>query len=319
VSRIRLFTAPTLEAAMMQVRQDLGVDALIIETQERPGQIQVVATTEPQPAKAVPLKLKRLVDEAPLFQKAATPDVIARILSFHQTPAHIIEQILKNLPRQLEHITAEMALAQAMAPVFTWPLLDFSTQTQPVVLVGPPGVGKTVTLTKLAVEALIQKRRVRLITTDTFKSGAVAQLQQLAARLDVAFQALDSPAACASANMRAHLSGELLLVDTPGINPFLQSDTDLLQSYTEMIDGQLVFTMSAGGDAQECTDLAACFRAMGATAMIVTKLDLTRRLTAVMAMMTVIPMARYSLSPYVATPLEIPTSETFVQLLTSPR
>lgn len=303
----------------MQVRQDLGADALIIETQERPGQIQVAATTESRAEKTIPLKLKRLVDEAPLFQKAATPDFIARILSFHQTPTNIIEQILTNLPRQLGYVTAEAALAQAIAPIFTWPTLDLSVQTQPVILVGPPGVGKTVTLTKLAVEALTHKRSVRLITTDTFKSGAVAQLQQLAARLDVPFQALESPAACASVSMRAQLSGELLLIDSPGINPFLRSDTDLLQSYIEMIEGQLIFTISAGGDAQECTDWAACFRAMGATAMIVTKLDLTRRLTAVMAMMTVIPMARYSVSPYVATPLETPTSDNFVQLLTTPR
>ena len=53
-------------------------------------------------------------------------------------------------------------------------------------LVGPTGVGKTTTLAKLAATLLLKQRRsVALISTDTFRVGAVAQLQVYAEILGV--------------------------------------------------------------------------------------------------------------------------------------
>ena len=58
-----------------------------------------------------------------------------------------------------------------------------------VVLVGPTGVGKTTTIAKLAGKlSLIEKRKVGLITIDTYRIGAVEQLKTYADIMNIPFR-----------------------------------------------------------------------------------------------------------------------------------
>lgn len=58
-----------------------------------------------------------------------------------------------------------------------------------VVLVGPTGVGKTTTIAKLAGRlALIEKKKVGLITIDTYRIGAVEQLKTYAEIMNIPFK-----------------------------------------------------------------------------------------------------------------------------------
>lgn len=58
-----------------------------------------------------------------------------------------------------------------------------------VVLVGPTGVGKTTTIAKLAGRlSLVEKKKVGLITIDTYRIGAVEQLKTYAEIMDIDFK-----------------------------------------------------------------------------------------------------------------------------------
>ncbi|EHJ01468.1 flagellar biosynthetic protein FlhF [Clostridium sp. DL-VIII] len=58
-----------------------------------------------------------------------------------------------------------------------------------VVLVGPTGVGKTTTIAKLAGRlSLIEKKRVGLITVDTYRIGAIEQLKTYAEIMNIPFK-----------------------------------------------------------------------------------------------------------------------------------
>jgi len=85
-------------------------------------------------------------------------------------------------------------------------------------LVGPTGVGKTTTLAKIAAEcALKYKKRVALITTDTYRIAAIDQLKTYAkilnVPLEVCYSLEDYKQAC-----EAFKDYDIILTDTAGRN-----------------------------------------------------------------------------------------------------
>jgi flagellar biosynthesis protein FlhF len=95
-----------------------------------------------------------------------------------------------------------------------------------IALVGPTGAGKTTTSIKLALHAqAFGGRAVGMVTLDTYRAGAVAQLEAYAevARLplEVAYDAADVRGALARL---AHC--DVVVVDTPGRGPRATDDDD---------------------------------------------------------------------------------------------
>jgi flagellar biosynthesis protein FlhF len=88
-----------------------------------------------------------------------------------------------------------------------------------IALVGPTGAGKTTSAVKLSLnDAAFGGRRVGLVTLDTYRAGAVAQLETYAevARLpmEVVYDAADVPGAIARL-----ARCDVVVVDTPGRGP----------------------------------------------------------------------------------------------------
>ena len=87
-----------------------------------------------------------------------------------------------------------------------------------IACVGPTGVGKTTTLAKLAARAVLEfGRRVRVISLDTFRVGAVEQWRRYAELIGLSFDVATNPG---TFHRVVHGSSEdLILVDTPGRGP----------------------------------------------------------------------------------------------------
>lgn len=127
-----------------------------------------------------------------------------------------------------------------------------------VALVGPTGVGKTTTLAKLAAHlTLQQKKRVALITADTYRVAAVDQLRTyseiLGTPLEVVYEASDIE----SALMR-HWDRDVILVDTAGRSPRNEAHMNELREYLEALqpaDTFLVMSLTSSyRDAQTIVD-----------------------------------------------------------------
>jgi flagellar biosynthesis protein FlhF len=93
-----------------------------------------------------------------------------------------------------------------------------------IALVGPTGAGKTTSAVKLALnEHAFGSHRVGLVTLDTYRAGAVAQLETYAevARLpmEVVYDAADVPGALARL-----ARCDVVIVDTPGRGPRTSDD-----------------------------------------------------------------------------------------------
>ena len=86
-------------------------------------------------------------------------------------------------------------------------------------LVGPTGVGKTTTIAKLAAHyRLKEKRRVGLITVDTYRIAAVEQLRTYADIIDLPMQVVSTPREMREAVRRMD-NLDLVLMDTAGRSP----------------------------------------------------------------------------------------------------
>lgn len=88
--------------------------------------------------------------------------------------------------------------------------------TAVVVLVGPPGAGKTTSIVKIAARHLYDTRRPpALVSFDNYRIGGADQLRTFASLLSAPFQAVETPAALL-ASLQLLSSHDLILIDTSG-------------------------------------------------------------------------------------------------------
>jgi len=95
--------------------------------------------------------------------------------------------------------------------------LTAPTRGTAVMLIGPTGAGKTTTIAKIAARAaLIDGRRVGLITLDNYRIGGIDQIRTFAELIGVPLEVAETPAALGELIDPAH---ELTLIDTAGRSP----------------------------------------------------------------------------------------------------
>ena len=145
-----------------------------------------------------------------------------------------------------------------------------------VALVGPTGVGKTTTIAKLAANfRLREKRRVGLITVDTYRIAAVEQLRTYADIIDLPMQVVSTPREMREA-MHAMGDLDLVLMDTAGRSPKDEVKIQELKAFlseAQADEVHLVLSSVTGAATLERT--AERFAAVGTTHLVLTKLDET--------------------------------------------
>jgi flagellar biosynthesis protein FlhF len=143
-----------------------------------------------------------------------------------------------------------------------------------VALVGPTGVGKTTTIAKLAANyRLREKRKVGLITVDTYRIAAVEQLRTYADIIDLPMQVVSTPREMREA-VQSMSNLDLVLLDTAGRSPKDEVKIQELRAFLTEAGAHevhLVLSSVAGGSSLQRT--AERFAEVGTTALILTKLD----------------------------------------------
>jgi len=324
--RLKTFSAKSMKAVMAQVRESMGADAVIVSVEQGgKGHVRVTAaadrdlppprtpeTPEPRSTPAAeeerrgPSVVSRDFDAADL--KAA--------VAHHGLPPELGERILA-LSDGFQVSSLAEALAQAFdSLVRIAPLAP--TAARPVMLIGPPGAGKTVSAAKLAAEAAVNGHGVRLVTTDTVKASGIDQLAHYAEMMEVPVAAADSESALAR-EVAAAQEGELVLIDSCGLNPFVVEELETAVRFIRAAEAEPVLVLPAGIDGLEAADMAEIFAEMGARRFIATRLDTARRYGSILTAARAgrLALAGFARSPYLAEPLETPSALGLARLFAS--
>lgn len=156
-----------------------------------------------------------------------------------------------------------------------------------VALIGPTGVGKTTTVAKLAAGFRMRsKRRVGLLTIDTFRIAAVQQLQAYAQIMDLPMVVVESADQMHAAIERLG-DVDLILIDTAGRSPKgdvnIASLANLLRTAQPDETHLVVSATSTAAVVRSAID---GFAAARPTAAILTKLDETPYTAGVLSAIT---------------------------------
>jgi flagellar biosynthesis protein FlhF len=253
--RLKLYRAPAMAQAMARVRAELGEDALILATRRVGDGVEITAALEPEDQPPPP----------PLVE--ADPARLAA-LEFHG----ITNPVLAAL--------RDGDLATVLAGAIPFAALPLGQQ--PLLMVGPPGAGKTLTVARLATRLVMAGSAPMVITADGQRAGAIEQLAAFTRLLGISLIVACHPVTLGRALTRRPPAATVL-VDTPGCDPFDPTQVEELTALAAAISGAMVLVLPAGLDPAEAADLARGFAAAGANLLVVTRIDLAHRLGGVLA------------------------------------
>lgn len=185
-------------------------------------------------------------------------------------------------------------------------------------LVGPAGVGKTTTLAKLAsLQALQHEKAVGLVSLDTYRIGATEALKIYARVLQVPLEIAADKKGLKQALARLK-DRDLILIDTPGINPRHAQHLDELRGF---FDGGLAveihLVLSAAAKERDLMETVGRLRVLPVNRLLFTKLDETNTYGAMLAPMvrSKLPLSYFTTSGQPPDGIEIATLERLGALL----
>lgn len=176
----------------------------------------------------------------------------------------------------------------ALADVYQKMILKFGnsqelTESQKgpkvVFFIGPTGVGKTTTIAKIAAEyQLDKKRKVALLTADTYRIAAAEQLRTYAGILEVPFRVIYSAEEISQA-VRDFQDYDYIMVDTAGHAHQNEDQREIIKGLIHAADGltdtDVFLVLSATTKYNDLKKIVDAYREVTDYRLIFTKLDET--------------------------------------------
>jgi flagellar biosynthesis protein FlhF len=255
--RLKLYRASGVAEAMAQVRADLGVDALILATRRVGNGVEVTAALEPE-------------DEAPPPRASFPEPARLAALRFHGVPDELLDGLLHG------------NLVDAVSGAVGFGSLDLTAGSRPLLLVGPPGAGKTLSVARLATRLVMSGETPMVVTADGRRAGATEQLAAFTRLLGLNLIVASHPVMLGRALARRPTDAPVL-IDAPGTDPFDPTQREEIAALAVTVNAVVALVVPAGLDPAEPADIACAFAEAGASLLIITRLDITRRLGGVLA------------------------------------
>jgi flagellar biosynthesis protein FlhF len=143
-----------------------------------------------------------------------------------------------------------------------------------VAMVGPMGVGKTTTVVKLAaIHKLIHRQNVGLITTDTYRIGAIEQLRTFAGIAGIPMEVVYKPSEMEDA-LRGFRKKDIVFIDTVGRNQRAKKElTDLKKFIEAASPDEIHLVLSVSTNRQTLLDIINRFKVLKPSRLLFSKMD----------------------------------------------
>ncbi|WP_026828024.1 AAA family ATPase [Exiguobacterium artemiae] len=305
---VKRIIANSVSEAMELVKQDLGNDAIILNTRQikvgglfglfAQKKVELVASVEEHPVVKTAQPVKQI---SPELQPTKTA-VQSRPPTMESLSPKIVSFASRRLPEALsayEVLLAEPALQheaealydllvstyyktndlsqveQAFITTLTTPIQVTTATSRFIMVTGPTGVGKTTTLAKLAAYYRLTKQQtVGLITTDTYRISAIEQLRTYADIIDIPLRVAYDLQEFEQA--KAELSDcDVILVDTAGRNFLDAGYVEQLKKRHDFSDTDVFLVLSLTSKYRDLEQIQQRFDQVPLSGFIFTKADET--------------------------------------------
>lgn len=288
---IHRFEAENMRDALAKVKAELGAEAMIISTRTlRKGlvgrAIEVTADLEEETSPRIPKQLKAYV------RNDATPGLMEDDMERFMAPlrselrslrtlmrAQADSRVNEDIRKELADLRYELAALRDhkepnLAEIVERYDLVAPTAGRVIALVGPTGVGKTTTIAKLAAQAaLVEQKRVGMITLDSYRVGGEQQMQIYADLIGIPLEVVKEPKDL-SAVLKRMWSHDIVFIDTAGRSPRDEAAIEALRRALQPVpDLEVHLALSATTGASGIDAINERYRVMRISRLLFTKVD----------------------------------------------
>lgn len=296
--KLRKFKAGSMREALARVKQELGPDALIIATKPVKGaggkrMLAVTAAVDENEGQAKPAEEKGAMQTLSRAESAAE---IAEAMQPLRSELRALRSLVRNTRpsknvnqkalldqvAELKQMVANMTRRPAVDPEALEQAAKGHTLAKPArarvrAIIGPTGVGKTTTIAKIAANAaLLDRKRVHIISLDNHRVGAPAQIKAFAQMMGVPLTVVRHAATELPAALEQSANAELVLVDTAGRSlQDLRAPRRMEELMNRLPKPEIHLAMAAGTSSFDIDTIIARYAPIGVSRLLFTKVDET--------------------------------------------
>lgn len=298
--KMKMYSAPTRDEAIQIAYADMGQDAVILSEWETEEAYEVRMGIERATQRVAPqFELKSEPRPAPVLQINRYRDNLKEIMVWHGAPEGFAD-VVANSGSRLVGAAKDPAsgFSAALEGMIGFAPIQPSLK-DPVMLVGPPGSGKTSTVAKLVRRAAAANAEAVPIVADFDATAGGSQLAAYLQTDPASIKAFQEPDDLLIAVEHQRKLDTGMVIDTPPINPNDPEDIERLRDLINFVKIEPVLVISAEGHPLELEESVKRFAEVGVRRCMITKLDVVRRRGAVLC---AVAAARLNLSHLALTP-----------------